>query len=101
MKGETKTRAGFTAGPWDWFRMQGSGWGIGAGHEVLAEAVGVDDEAEANARLIASAPDLLQAARTAEAALWKQKNGGVSAAEREDAHLGLQQAIQKATEGDR
>ena len=92
----------YTPGPWGTFEIQHDGddpetrTGVCAfeGDYMLAE-VGFDrpNEAEANARLIASAPDLLKAAREAEQRLLDLFDGDAEDATIIDA---LRAAIAKA-----
>ena len=57
-----------TPGPWS--IRQESVWSVGTDHEMTALVYGcTDTEEEANARLIAAAPDLLEALKLAQSAV--------------------------------
>ena len=90
-----------TPGPWEWDAEPGHGvW-------VSSEDVGIcqvdfdraltDADYKANARLIAAAPDLLDAAQTAYKAMIAAELSDSSRAEWESSIAKLNQAIAKAT----
>ena len=96
-----------TEGPWEWDANvwnydpeQEAPWLVSAGNDkVLFGQIGCTSES--NARLIAAAPDLLDALTQAEYAVNKSVSGLTKVGYMEwiDIMLSMQKAISKATEG--
>lgn len=64
-----------TPGPWHWAKEEPDEWWFGNENDVVVRGpssrfIAVTDEQEANARLIAAAPELLEALQSA---LWELK----------------------------